>query len=154
MLNIGLADIIGLDMKTGASCVVGDFKGSLVLRYTYQRALDHSDPESLTYGNQLPYIPRHSGSADLSLEWRRWMFAWNTQLVGEKWSRSANTADYRIEPWSVSDAVLSRTFDFGGRLPSLAASIRLANIFDHRYQIVQGYPMPGRSVLVGIDISF
>ena len=154
MLNIGLADIIGLDMKTGASCVVGDFKGSLVLRYTYQRAIDHSDPESLTYGNQLPYIPRHSGSADLSLEWRRWMFAWNTQLVGEKWSRSANTDDYRIEPWSVSDAVLSRTFDFGGRLPSLAASIRLANIFDHRYQIVQGYPMPGRSVLAGIDISF
>ena len=40
------------------------------LRYSFQRALDHSDPESLVYGNQIPYIPRHSGSVSLAARWR------------------------------------------------------------------------------------
>ena len=156
MLNIGLADIAGLDLKGGVSAVVGDLSASLVLRYSYQRALDHSVPGSHTYGNQLPYIPLHSASADIHLGWRAWTLCWNTLYNGERWSRSANTADYYIAPWSVSDAQLSRCFELnaGLRKFSISASLRVANVFSYRYEIVQGYPMPGRSVLAEVSLQF
>lgn len=153
MLNIGIADITGLDLKGGMTFSKNDLAASLVLRYTFQQALDHSTPGSQTYGNQLPYIPVHSGSADLSLGWRRWTFLWDTRLTGKKWSRSANIDDYRIAPWSVSDASLSCEC-VKNQILSISASLRLSNVFDYRYQIVQGYPMPGRSILACIDISF
>lgn len=153
MLNIGVADITGLDLKGCLRYSRNDFNSYCTLRYTFQRALDHSSPGSLTYGNQLPYIPLHSGSADLGINWKRWGFVWNTQFTGEKWSRSANTDDYRIAPWSVSYAALSWNCVKGRKL-DMDVSLRLSNVFDYRYQIVQGYPMPGRSLLAGLLLSF
>ena len=155
MLNIGLADIAGLDLKACATLTKNNFSASLTLRYSYQSALDHSVPESLTYGNQLPYIPRHSASSDLLLKWRAWTLSWNTLYNGERWSRSANIADYHIAPWSVSDAQLSRSFELNalGRKISAAASLLVSNVFSFRYEIVQGYPMPGRSILASVSFQ-
>ena len=176
MLNIGLVDVTGLDLKGSVLWRSGDWTLGATGRYSYQQALDHSSPESLTYGNQIPYIPLHSGSLDLSLVWKSLSISWDTTFTGERWSRSANTSDYHIEPWSTSDLALQYKPSFRGPSPNLDApfpaygpsprnrhfslkdhltlSLRLSNIFDARYQIVQGYPMPGRSLLGSIEFSF
>ena len=150
MLNIGIADITGLDVKADASYAQGDWNACLILRYSLQQALDHSTPGSQTWGNQIPYIPLHSGGADLTAGWRSWTLTWNTTLTGERWSRSANTADYYIAPWSVSDLTILKAFPRAG----LTVSVSCCNIFDYRYQIVQGYPMPGRSVMACLEYRF
>lgn len=156
MLNIGLADIAGIDLKGSASYASGPMSSCFSIRYSFQRALDHSTPGSVSYGNQLPYIPVHSASADFSVSWHKWTFVWNSQFSGEKWSRSANTADYHIDPWTISDAALTRDFHISrnSEQACIKISLRLANLFDRHYQIVQGYPMPGRSFLMGVDFSF
>ena len=149
MLNIGLVDVTGLDLKSSALWRSGGWTLGATGRYSYQQALDHSSPGSLTYGNQIPYIPLHSGSLDLSLVWKSLSLSWDTTFTGERWSRSANTSDYHIDPWSTSDlAIQFRPKEY------LTLSLRLSNIFDARYQIVQGYPMPGRSLLGSIEFSF
>ena len=148
MLNIGLADIVGLDVKGAFSRSWGGWNAGVTLRYTFQRALDHSSPGSLTYGNQIPYIPLHSGTADASLGYRGWTLIWEWSFTSERWSRSANTDDYRIAPWTVSDLVLTK--EFGGRLQ---LGVRVSNIFGRSYQLVQGYPMPGRSIMASISYS-
>ena len=50
MLNIGKVDVTGLDAKVllGRSLGAADRRAELTLRYTFQRALDHSTPGSLT----------------------------------------------------------------------------------------------------------
>ena len=161
MLNIGKVDVTGLDAKVllGHSLGAADRRAELTLRYTYQRALDHSTPGSLTWGNQIPYIPLHSGGMDLALKWEDWSFTWDTTLTGERWSRTANTDDYRIAPWSLSDATISRHFVLyalsgngvprrSGRIPELNLGLALNNIFNQSYQIVQGYPMPGFNIML------
>ena len=122
------------------------------LRYSYQRALDHSTPGGQTYGNQIPYIPRHSGG--LSLEARRgaWSFGWDSSLVGGTWSRTANTPDYYIAPWTLSDVLLRRTFAL--KPSELIISLSLGNIFNTRYEIVQGYPMPGFNALISLEYNW
>ena len=154
MLNIGRVDVTGLDAKAQGTFRRGDWKGEAVLRYTFQQALDHSTPGGSTYGNQIPYIPLHSGSAEGTVGWKDWTFCWNTTLTGERWSRTANTPDYRIAPWSVSDAGLTHRLllpSAGGtraRIPELTLGLTLGNVFGKPYEVVQGYPMPGRHVLL------
>ncbi|MBR5905750.1 MAG: TonB-dependent receptor [Bacteroidales bacterium] len=150
MLNIGIVDVTGVDIKTDVSYSGKDWKADLLLRYSFQQALDHSTPDSQTWGNQIPYIPLHSGSVDFVVNWQRWALAWDTSVTGERWSRSANTQDYRIAPWSISDINLSYRF---GR-PDISLSLSCNNIFDQPYQIVQGYPMPGRSFMAGVEYRF
>ena len=157
MLNIGQVDVTGLDAKVSLGHGLGSAQRrlALTLRYTLQQALDHTSPGSLTWGNQIPYIPLHSGGVDLSLEWDDWAFNWDTTLTGERWSRSANTDDYRIAPWALSDASISRHFTLDwidrDKSPELSIGLTLNNIFNQSYQIVQGYPMPGFNAMLSVE---
>ena len=152
MLNIGIVDVAGLDAKAQAGLCAGGWTLDGTLRYSFQRALDHSTPGSQTFGNQIPYIPRHSGS--LSLEARRgaWSFGWDSSFTGGKWSRTANTPDYYIEPWALSDASLRRSFDL--KSSELIVTLSLGNLFNTRYEIVQGYPMPGFNALISLEYNW
>ena len=147
MLNIGLADITGLDVKGTVSRRFGEVSALLTLRYSLQQALDHSTPGSLTWGNQVPYIPLHSGSVDLELNWQAWALAWNTSLCGERWSRSANTADYHLAPFSLSDVALS------WQRAQYRVGLQVRNVFGMSYQVVQGYPMPGLNALLFLEYN-
>ena len=156
MLNIGIADITGLDAKAAADWTTGRWALSATLRYSFQQALDHSDPSAMVYGNQLPYIPRHSGGAGLEAGCGPWKICWDTSVSGAKWSRTANTPDYYIAPWSISDLTLSREIPLPspGRDSGMRVSLDLGNIFNNRYQIVQGYPMPGFNALLSIEYKW
>ena len=155
MLNIGRADVTGIDAKAEGGLTRGDWQGLLTLRYCFQQALDHSTPGSQTYGNQIPYVPRHSGSASLTVRWRDWSFCWDSSFSGEKWSRSANTADYRIAPWRLHDASLSKRIALPEKMPrssrGMTIRLRISNVAGADYEIVQGYPMPRRNALLSIE---
>ena len=159
MLNIGKVDITGLDTKADAAWHLREWGLGLIARYTFQRALDHSDPESRTYGNQIPYIPYHSGGLDFSVEKGAWSFAWNSTFTGGRWSRTANIPDYYIRPWTISDLTLGRSFTLrpvAGRseIPKLQITLHCNNIFNQSYQIVQGYPMPGFNAQFVLSLSW
>ena len=159
MLNIGKVDVAGLDAKADAEFWRNGWSVDVTLRYSFQQALDHSDPDSRTYGNQIPYIPLHSGGVDLCAGWEGWTFTWETVFTGARWSRTANTADYYIAPWTVSDVSLFRKIEMPelknrAMFPELSAGITVRNLFDHRYQVVQGYPMPGTNLMVSVTYSW
>jgi len=152
MMNIGVADITGLETKAAAQLSLDEWSAGLVLRYTFQQALDCSTPGSITYGNQIPYIPLHSGGIDLEGSWRSWTLSWNTIITGSRWSSGANTADYYLAPWSVTDVTVSKSFSLasGVRRKEVRLGICCSNVFNSSYQIVQGYPMPGASVMATV----
>ena len=153
MLNIGKVDITGLDTKADIAYQNNGLFLNLVLRYTFQQALDHSSEGSLTWGNQIPYIPRHSGGVDFTATWKEWAFSWNTVLTGARWSRTANIPDYYIKPWTTTDLSLSKSFTFKDNRV-LKACLSSINLFNMHYQIVQGYPMPGTNLMVTIEYNW
>ena len=143
MQNLGKVEVTGVDVKVEGGFSLGDFDALLLLRYSWQKAIDKSHPEYPSYGGQIPYVPLHSGSIDLNLRWRKLSFSWNTVLTGERWSSSANIEDYHIDPWSITDIALSWTL----WKDRLTVGVNCNNLFNQSYQIVQGYPMPGLSLL-------
>jgi outer membrane receptor protein involved in Fe transport len=150
MLNIGTVDISGLDVKADIGWRRGDWTLQGVLRYSLEQALDHSTPGSATWGNQIPYIPLHSGSLSLEARWKSWSLGWDCLLTGERWSRTANTPDYHIDPWCTADTALSYEFE----QPRIGLSLRVRNLFNEHYQIVQGYPMPGTNFLLSVTYQW
>lgn len=148
MLNVGKVDIWGLDTRLEGEAGWGDFRLDGTLRYTFQLALDHTDPGKATYGCQIPYAPVHSGSLSLKGEWRGWTAGWETSLTAHRWSAASRSQDYYLPPWSVSDLSLGKDFGF------LTASVRIGNVFNAKYQIVKGYPMPGINVLGSVSATF
>jgi outer membrane cobalamin receptor len=39
-------------------------------------------------------------------------------------------------------------------LPELNAGVTVRNLFNHRYEVVQGYPMPGCNLLLTVEYSW
>lgn len=149
MTNIGLAEIYGVDFSsTSIWQLPAGITGHLRLAYTWQRALDKSDPtdnldEAGTYGGQIAYIPEHSGSLSGALIWRGAEISCSWIYVGRRWDNSSNIAENRVQPWYTTDLTLSwplRVKDSEFRL-----SLEINNLFNQQYEVIRNYPMPGRN---------
>ena len=158
MMNFGKVDIDGAELEASFSWDKnkrGDARPdalawNLTARYTYQRAMNRLEPYA---GNQIPYIPLHSGSVSAVVAWKGWRADWTSSFTGLRYSTAANTPDYEVAPFSLSDLRLEKRLETG-RLGSYAFRLSLNNVFDSRYEVVQHYPMPGRNVLLSVEVSF
>ena len=145
--NIGKVRSIGLDLVTGADFTYGDWKGEMDLRYSYQSAVDRT-PDSYSYGQQIPYIAKHTVTASARVSWKGYELNPRWVLKSGRSDSAGNLAD-----WNTLDLTLSKTFKLRGPL-SLGINIAARNLLDCRYELVSGYPMPGRSFIGGIAVTF
>jgi outer membrane cobalamin receptor len=151
MINLGYVEIRGVDAAIGGSRQWGDWRVSARATYTYQRAQDMTDPASPFYGDQIPYIPWHSGSLSSSVGWREWELNYSFIYTGERYEQAANTPENYSPPWYTSDVALARLF----RLPAsvVRASVEVNNLFNQPYEVVQCYPMPGTNFKITLSIT-
>lgn len=152
MYNLGKVGILGSDLVFDLRRE-GPVEAGLSARYTFQKALDRSNPGSLTYGNQIPYIPVHSGSLTLDLKWKGLTAESVTVLTGKRYSSSANIPDYAVDPWMTTDLRLACTFPLR-KERVLTLRMNLNNLLGRQYEIVQGYPMPGFNVMGSAEFAF
>ncbi len=83
MVNLGKVDIWGLDAVVAADWSIGQVGGNVRVNYTFQQARDVTDRGDLYYGDQIPYVPLHSGTASLNVDWHNWNFNYNFVYTGE-----------------------------------------------------------------------
>ena len=145
--NIGKVRSIGLDLVTGADFTYGEWKGEMDLRYSYQSAVDRT-PDSYSYGQQIPYIAKHTVTASVKASWKGYELNPRWVLKSGRNDATGNLAD-----WNTMDLTLSKTFRLRGPL-SLGINIAARNLLDCRYELVSGYPMPGRSFIGGVEMKF
>ena len=145
MLNYGRVSITGLDF-TGdieiAPCK--EVQITLGATYTYNRALNVTDPADRDYRHQIPYTPRISGSgkAGIKTPW----FTLNYSLVwsGHRYAVNQNYAENRVEGYF--DHSLSASHEFSLRHDhKLGINIECLNLTNINYCVVRYFPMPGRS---------
>ena len=145
--NIGRVRALGADVVLGADFRSGDWSLSLDAKYTWQSAKDVT-PDSYSYGSAVPYIAKHTAVLNGLLSWKGWSLSPLWQL------RSGRSDGYGEMPdWNTLDVTFSKAFALG-RAGSLGVRLSARNIFDCRYEVVGGYPMPGRNFLAGIEYKF
>lgn len=149
MMNVGRVRIAGVEaVAETAVRWRRDWSLVLCLNYTWQRAADRSDPSDDdpyygTYGGQIAYIPRHSGSVAGSLVWRDVGVNYSFIYVGERYHTSANIRENYEQPWYTHD--ISATYRVALGRCELSFAVECNNVFDQQYEVVSNYPMPGRN---------
>ncbi len=142
MVNLGKVEIRGIDLSLQTAWQAGrevTLYGRL--NYTYQKAQDFTDPDSEFYGGQIPYIPWHSGSAVLNINWRSWEANYSFIYTGERYSSQANLPVNYQPSWYTSDCSVSKRQRI--RSNELKLTLEVNNLLNQQYEVVACYPMPG-----------
>ena len=154
-INVGKVRTLGLDATAKGSWTLTDRQQLTASgNYSLQRVQNRTNPESAYYGNQLAYMPVHSGACSVG-----WMNPWvNVTLSGEgvsrRWGTNEHYDETQIDGYFELGATVWKTFTLGHgkRKRSLEVRFDLKNLLDKQYEIVRLYPMPGRSWMVTVKI--
>lgn len=144
MVNVGKVDIWGTDVKTGLAFRFARWlRTELNANYTFQYAVNVTLPGGKYYRHQIAYTPRHSGGASVAL-----LTPWlNVSLHGtamaKRYSTNENMDITRLEPYHEMGLAVYRDFEWRALGGMLRADV--LNLTNEQYDIVRGYPMPGRS---------
>ena len=155
MLNLGTVKINGVDAKADFSFYLPlRFVLRTRLNYTYQTAIDVTNPADTYYRDQIPYIPWHSGSVVAELGWTsrrgdRYGLNYSFIYVGKRYCQQENTVYNYVQPWYTHD--LSVYGEWGITAPNkrlvwLKANIEINNLLGQDYEVIQNYPMPKQNV--------
>ncbi len=152
MLNLGLVDIKGVDVSAMITInPIKDLFFTLRGQYTFQQAIDITNPADNYYEDQIPYIPRHSGSAVLNVAWRNWNLNYSYIYVGERYGQQENIRYNYVQPWYTSDISLSRDFVLGK--VNLRALLEVNNLLSQDYDVIINYPMPKRNFRISFIVE-
>ena len=153
MMNLGDVDILGTDVNVGTALSFGTgVRMKLNGSWSYQYAVDVTSPTDKNYRHQIPYTPRNSGSLSVSLL-NKWVdVGYLMNGVGERYSLPQNTESNRIAGYVEHSVSLGRNFETGKYV--IALQLECQNFTDVQYEVIQYYPMPGRSYRVTVKVNF
>ena len=101
-------------------------------------------------GKQLIYTPTYRASAHLHLSWKGFLLAYNYQFTDRRYLSSDNI-DY-LPSFQIHDVQISKQFKL--QQTGLRLSFGVANLFDYRYLVIAGTPMPGRTYTGSLQFQF
>ena len=145
--NIGKVRSVGMDSKAGISYTYHECIFGLNAGYSLLSSTDRT-PDSYSYGSQVAYTAKHSLVTTGHVSWKGWKLhaAWNLK------SGYCGSAG-ELPDWNTLDLTVSKEFKIR-KAGTFNLSFTSRNITDCRYEIISGYPMPGRSLYGGIEYRF
>ncbi len=151
MLNLGKVSTTGAEARVRWSgTTVGGLTYGMQFNYTWQEALDKT-PGSSVYGNQIPYIPVHSGSANISASYRKWQLNYSFIYTGERYSQKANIPSNYLQPWYTHD--IAARYELKVWENKMELSLAVNNLLNQYYDVIKNFPMPGRSYRLTINYT-
>lgn len=167
MLNLGMVKINGVDAKGDCSLYLPmQFILRARLNYTYQTAIDVTNPADTYYGDQIPYIPWHSGSVVVGLDWRsnrgdHYGLNYSFVYVGERYGQQENSIYNYVQPWYTHDLSLYGEWEIRPNAESqnvnvwgLKANVEINNLLGQDYEVIQNYPMPKQNIRCTLAVVY
>ena len=152
MKNIGKVRITGIDINGQINGkFTSDLKWSVRIAYTWQQALDVTDPSSSVYKNEIPYTPNQSGSGMAAVYYKIWSAGYSILFSGERYTLGENDPTNLLPGWNEQDVFVSARLPFNNFQTTIKGEVN--NIFNQQYDVIHYYPMPGRSYKLSITIN-
>ncbi|WP_352422429.1 TonB-dependent receptor [Proteiniphilum sp.] len=151
MLNLGEVEIKGIDVSAMNTFQIGEVTINSKLQYTYQKAQDFTNPADTYYGDQIPYIPWHSGSFIGGADWKGWSFNYSFIYVGERYNQQENIRYNHTQPWYTNDLSLAKVLKLKKNLIKISCEVN--NVLNQDYDVILNYPMPLRNYRVSMSIE-
>lgn len=103
-------------------------------------------------GNQLMYVPAHTGSVRAGLSSGRSFFGFTGNYTGSRFTGNDNNRQYMMHPFMVFNGYAGyriKAGDVAGKI-----QLRVMNLLNNQYQVVRSYPMPGRTFHLSLSLDF
>jgi outer membrane cobalamin receptor len=123
----------------------------LSVNYTYQQAINVTDPTSSIYLNQLPYTPKNTLALNAGIDHGHLGVYYNQVLSSQRYYTNDNDPGDNLPGYSISDA--SIVYRFLTKRTPVMASFEANNIFNKYYSVIRSYPMPARSYRISLQIT-
>ncbi|HCT8708798.1 TPA: TonB-dependent receptor family protein [Raoultella ornithinolytica] len=124
---------------------------SVYASYAYVNAVIREKGD--TYGNQVPFSPRHKGTLGVDYKPGNWTFNLNSDFQSSQFADNANTVEEsadgsngRIPGYMLWGARVA--YDFGPQMANLNLAFGVKNIFDHEYY-TRSYDDNNKGIYVG-----
>ena len=122
--------------------------------YTFGKAVKKAaeSTNDRTIGNQVPFLPQEQWSLSAQTGWRRWRIGTSIRHTGFRFT------DFSNDPNAILHSFTTVRFWLQGEVSTGAVRIRpqlsLDNAFNRDYEILKGFPMPGRFWQLGCVFEF
>jgi outer membrane cobalamin receptor len=145
-VNIGRTVSSGFEAKYVGSYWDRAFEVEVNYGITNAEKRNESFPGDPAYNKQLLFIPRHSANIALRMRWSSVEARLSHGIVGKRFTSDDHTRilpEHQVTDVSVSTRVVTRAgiVRIGGEV---------CNVFNRLYEVFPDYPMPGRTVRLGI----
>ncbi len=148
----GKVHINGLDAKMSATFrPVRKLYFTTRLQYTYQQAIDVTNPADTYYRDRIPYIPWHSGSAVVQMDYGTWGLNYSFIYTGERYNQQENIIYNHTQPWYTHDLSVQKSFCWRNYQAKVALEVN--NLLSQDYDVILNYPMPKRNYRVTLTFE-
>ena len=154
MSNIGKARIKGLDVTVhGRYRISKEWQLTAGVSYSFQEALDITDPSAYNYKAMLPYTTKHSGSVSLAALYRSFTWSYNIISSAYRYRQGDLLPVNLVQGWADHSTAIRYSLKTKqqGQYVLLA---EINNIFNKQYEVIRYYPMPRLNYRVGITAHF
>jgi len=153
MVNYGKVRIDGIDLSLESIFKLPhEMSLSAGGTFSYQQALNMTQPNSSTYKNQIPYTPRLSGAAHATVEMPWFTLSYTLLWSGIRYALAENIPQNRLPAYTDHSFSLSKVIN--AKRHTWHVSVEALNVGDKNYEIVRNFPMPGRSYRGTLSIDF
>ncbi|WP_300602119.1 TonB-dependent receptor plug domain-containing protein [Niabella sp.] len=151
MINMGKVAVKGMDLQlTYAAVIQRQVFLNGTVTYSYQQAVNKTAGDR-SYDQQIPYAPKHSGSATVQTAYRNWGLNYSFIYTGERYMLPENDPQNYLEPWYTHDLSLTKKVRL--KQVSIGLALEVNNLLNQYYDVVVNYPMPGRNYLVKMTFN-
>jgi vitamin B12 transporter len=153
MTNIGKVDCRGTELQFQFQTKpLAKIRYSFLCNYSFQEAMDVTNPQSSTYNQQIPYIPFETFSTNISANFKQFTLTYSSLFNGFRYVLGENSYDNMLHGWWVSD--LTALYDYKIKKNTLRLKAEVNNLFDKQYEVIKNFPMPGRSFFVTLSLMY
>ena len=148
--NIGRSSSTGLEAHYSGVLLGGALDYTVNYTFTDTRKLNRDSAADPTYDKHLPFIPSHLFNISLTIDLDPVSLSVFHLIAGRRFTNDDNSQSmpmYRFTNVSAGVPVVLGDVHFW-----LGAEVE--NVFDVRFSIVPGYPMPGRRFKAGIRFEY
>ena len=128
-----------------------EYNDNLSMKVSYDRLNARQFTDSpVTNDKYIIYKPVETLSISLSGNYNEWHAELRAKYNGRMYLNESNSID--TYPYTLYGANLSKKLKAGKS--EITFNIGAENLTDEQYQVIYGYPMPGRKIETGIKIKF
>lgn len=149
-VNIREIDISGLEAEVSKRYEINTLNLFLSAAYDFTQSQFGVErfPGDRSVGNQLPYVPKHKSRNLIRGEYENYSIQLAHQYTGQRFITDDNSRV--ISSYQTMDVAAGWNWsknNFAGRL-----ILNINNITNNDYQVMEWYPMPGRSITVTLNV--